>query len=219
MASGASPRPERWPPDTARIADIAREGPFDAFASPMDTEDGPLVTTGSYNGPALSDMNPAFGLQLHHLRFLEFIATLESARLLYHSPTFWVDRLGEELAMAAAVNLQRDAGIMLSNLQIISQFVTSLHRMSSEMMSIGMGRVVFPAEAIADLSSAPRAQRAAKYMAAMGLWRPQTGPGDPGPVLASSCTACMTCEYCFPGVGSLRSILLLHDSAGTLCLG
>ena len=33
------------------------------------------------------------------------------------------------------------------------QFVTSLHIMSSEMMSIGMGRVVFPAEEIADLST------------------------------------------------------------------
>ena len=98
--------------------------------------------------------------------------------------------------MAEAVNLQRDAGIMLSNLQIISQFVTSLHRMSSEIMHIGMGRVVFPAEDIADLSTAPRAPRAAKYMTAMG---PQTGLGDPGPVPASSCPPCMTCEYCFPG--------------------
>ena len=101
--------------------------------------------------------------------------------------------------MAAAVNLQRDAGIMLSNLQIISQFVTSLHRMSSEMMSIGMGRVVFPAEEIADMSTAPRAPRAAKYMAAMGLWCPQTNPGDPGPVPTSCCTACMNCQNCFLG--------------------
>ena len=100
--------------------------------------------------------------------------------------------------MAAAVNLQRDAGIMLSNLQILSQFVTSLHRMSSEMMSIGMGQVVFPAAEVADLSPAPRAALAARYMTAMGLWRPRTGPGDPGPVPASSCNACMTCRYCFP---------------------
>ena len=123
LASGASPRPEGWSSDTAQIADIAREGPFDAFASPMDTEDSPLVTTRlpgcpyritSYNGPAISDMNPAFGLQLHHPRFLEFISAPELARLLYHSPTFWVDRLGEEQAMAAAVNLQRDAGIMFA---------------------------------------------------------------------------------------------------------
>ena len=147
----------------------------------MDTEDSPLVMTDlpgcpyritSYAGPALADMNPAFGLQLHHPRFLEFIGAPESARLLYHSLSFWVDRLDEECAMAAAVNLQRDAGLMLSNLQILSQFTTSLHRMSSEMMSIGIGCVMFPTNEIADLSTTPRAPRAAKYMAAMGMWRP-----------------------------------------------
>ena len=36
------------------------------------------------------------------------------------------------------------------------------------------------------------------HMAAMGLWHPQTGPGDPGPVPASSCNACINCWYCFP---------------------
>ena len=74
--------------------------------------------------------------------------------------------------MAAVVNLQRDAGLMLSNLQILSQFGTSIHRMSSEMMSIGIGPMVFPTNEIADLSITPRAPRVAKYMAAMGLWRP-----------------------------------------------
>ena len=86
----------------AQSADIAREGPFDTSALPMDTEDSLLVTTGlpgcpyrftSYNGPAISDTT---------------------------------------------------------------------------------------------------------YMAAMGLWRPQTDPGDPGPVPASSCNASMNCRYCFP---------------------
>ena len=56
----------------------------------------------------------------------------------------------------AAVNLQRDAGIMLSNLQILSQFVTSLHRMSTEMMTLGMGSVVLPSEEVAALSMTPR---------------------------------------------------------------
>ena len=60
-----------------------------------------------------------------------------------------------------------------------------------------LGQVVFLAAEVADLSPAPRATRAAKYMTAMGLWRPRTGPGGPGPVLASSCNACMTCWYCF----------------------
>ena len=145
-------------------------------------------------------MNPAFGLQLH-----QFIGAPESARLLYRSPTFWVDRLGEEQAMAVAVNLQRDAGIMLSNLQILSQFVTSLHRMSSEKMSIGMGRVAFPAEEIAELSPAPRATWTAKYM---GLWvcgahrRVWVIPGQcrPRPSMLA-----WTVGTVFRRVGSLRS--------------
>ena len=128
----------------------------------------------------------------------EFIGAPESARLLYRSPTFWIQRMGEEDAVAAAVNLQRDAGVMLSNLQILSQFVTSLQWMSTEMLDLALGHVVFPSQEVVALSPAPWATRAAQYMAAMGSWRPQMDPGDPGPVPASSCNACMNCQYCFP---------------------
>ena len=164
---------------------MVREGPFDAGATPMDTEGSPLIITGmpgcpyrmtSYTGTALVDADATYGLQLHHPRFLEFIGAPESARLLNHSPSFWVNRLGQECAMAAAVNLQRDAGLMMSNLQILAQFVTSLHRMSSEMMSIGVGHVVFPVDEVEKLSMIP-------------------SPGTPGPLPASTCPSCMTCEY------------------------
>ena len=64
--------------------------------------------------------------------------------------------------------------------------------MSSEIMDLGIGHMVFPHDEVAGLSPAPRA---AKYMSAMGLWRPQTGPGDPGPVPASTCRSC---DYYFP---------------------
>ena len=46
-----------------------------------------------------TDGNPAYGLQLHHPRFLELVGAPESARLLDCSPTFWVDQLGQEQAM------------------------------------------------------------------------------------------------------------------------
>ena len=133
--------------------DVSREGPFDAYCSPMDTGDSPLVATGlpgcayritSYTGPAVADTNPAFGMQLHHPQFLEFIGAPESARLLYRSATFWIQRMGEEDAVAAAMNLQRDSGVMLSNLQILSQFVTSLQRMLTEMLDLGLGHVGIP---------------------------------------------------------------------------
>ena len=182
------------------------EGPFDADTTPMDTEDSPLINASmsgcpfrmtSYTGPATMDADTRYGLQLHHPRFLEFIGAPESASLLNQTPSFWVDRLGRESAMAAAVNLQRDAGFMMTNLQILGQFVMSLHRMSAEMLSIGVDHVVFPVDAVDRLSVMPRAQRAAKYMSAMGLWRPLSGAATPGPLPVSTCTSCMQCESCF----------------------
>ena len=55
------------------------------------------------------------------------------------------------------------------------------------MMALGIGQSLFPGAEVDDLSPAPRAARAASYMSAMGLWRPQTGPGAPGPVPVSLC--------------------------------
>ena len=154
FASGVSPDSIPWSTTEEIIRDIVREGPFDAGATPMDTEDSPLIITGMPGCPYRMTSYTGTALQLHHPRFLEFIGAPESARLLNHSPSFWVNRLGQECAMAAAVNLQRDAGLMMSNLQILAQFVTTLHRMSSEMMSIGVGHVVFPVEEVEKQSMA-----------------------------------------------------------------
>ena len=195
FASGVSPDSIPWSTAEDIIRDIVREGPFDVGATPMETEDSPLINTSmpgcpyrmtSYTGTAMVDADTTYGLQLHHPRFLEFTGAPESARLLNQSPSFWVDRLGQGSAMAAAVNLQRDAGFMMSNLQILAQFVMSLHRMSAEMLSIGVDHVVFPVEEVDKLSVMPRAQRAAKYMTAMGLWRPPSGPGASGPLPTST---------------------------------
>ena len=168
FASGVSPDSIPWSTAEDIIRDIVREGPFDVGATPIETEDSPLINTSmpgcpyrmtSYTGTAMVDADTMYGLQLHHPRFLEFIGAPESARLLNQSPSFWVDRLGQESAMAAAVNLQREAGFMMSNLQILAQFVMSLHRMSAEMLSIGVDHVVFPVDEVDKLSVMPRAQR------------------------------------------------------------
>ena len=74
------------------------------------------------------------------------------------------DRLGKDQAMAVAINLQRYAGIMLSNLQILSQFATALHSMSFQMMALGIEQSLFPRAEVDDFSPVPRAARAASYM-------------------------------------------------------
>ena len=89
LASGVSLDSIPWSTAEDIIRDIAREGPFDANDTPMDTEESPLISTGlpgcpyrmtSYTGTALADADETYGLQLHHPRFLEFIGAPESAR-------------------------------------------------------------------------------------------------------------------------------------------
>ena len=98
--------------------------------------------------------------------------------------------MGKERAMVAAATLQRDAGVMLSNLQILSQSAMALNRMSFSMMALGLDRSVFPGAEVEALSPAPRARRAAPYMSAMGLWLPQENPTAPRPAPTPSCNLC-----------------------------
>ena len=188
-------------------------------APPMDSGEGRLLETGlpgcpyrfsESGGLPFTDGNPAYGLQLHHPRFLELVGAPESARLLDCSPTFWMDQLGKEQAMTVAINLQRDAGVMLSNLQILSQFAMVMNRMSFSMMALGLGQSLFPRVEVDDLSPAPRAARAASYMSAMGLWRPQTGTSFVLP-LVYELQILLSGGSASSGVSVLIQILHLHD--------
>ena len=157
-----------WPPGSAFLLDSTTCQTVLALVSSAlpaegpSTSDPPLATGGGggrlletglpgcpyrfseFGNFPYTDGNPAYGLQLHHPRFLELVGAPESAQLLDCSPTFWVDKLGQEQAMAAAIKLQRDAGVMLSNLQILSQFAMAMNRMSFSMMTLGLGQSLFP---------------------------------------------------------------------------
>ena len=79
--------------------------------------------------------------------------------------------------------------------------------MSTEMLDLGMGHVVFPSQEVAALSPAPRAPRATQYMAAMGLWRPQMGPADPGACAGIVLQCVHELSVLFPGgAGSIREV-------------
>ena len=83
--------------------------------------------------------------------------------------------MNHDEAVSAALQLQHDAGPMMTNLQILSQFVTSLNRMPSE-VRLAFGREQYLADAMQAVSPSPHVRRAAHYMMAMGLWRPTDGP-------------------------------------------
>ena len=80
---------------------LSCEGPFDAFTEPSNTSDRPLISFGltrcpyrmmTYREEDVAQMDTAFGMQLHHPRFLECIGAPESARLLGRPQAEWPPR-------------------------------------------------------------------------------------------------------------------------------
>ena len=59
------------------------------------------------------DCTPAYGVQLHDPRLLEYVGAPESAHLLSHNPEYWVHHMGRENTLSAALQLQHDAGLIL----------------------------------------------------------------------------------------------------------
>ena len=94
------------------------------------------------------NLNPAYGSHLHDPRLLEYVGAPESARLLSRSPEYWLHHMGWDITMLAALQLQHDTGLILSNLQVLGLFVTSLNRMSLEVMRVAFAHEPFPTEAV-----------------------------------------------------------------------
>ena len=146
---------------------LSREGPFDihqdhprSVASPrllQDNQRCPFRMT-SYNeetsGP---DFTPAYGLHDPHL--LEYVGTPESGRLTSRSPEYWVHHMGRDKALSAALQLQHDAGLILSNVQVLQQLVTALNRTSSDVFRAVHGQRPFPANAMQQVMPSYRVHR------------------------------------------------------------
>ena len=183
--------------------DLTREGPFDACEVEPEPGQSPLVLNSmpgcqfrmtSYDDrDNRDDLDPAYGIHLNDPRMMEYMGAPESARLLGRTPEYWLEHMGRDRAVAAALRLHHDA-----NVQVMSQFVTSLNRTASEFMRTVYAREPFPTDAVHFVTPGRRVRRAAHYMAAMGLWGPTSAPVFPGPISVSSCNSCMACEDCFP---------------------
>ena len=82
-------------------------------------------------------------MQLHDPRLLEYVGAPESARLLSRSPEYWVQHMGREKTLSAALQLLHDAGLILSNVQVVQQLVTALHGASVNVMGAVRARSRF----------------------------------------------------------------------------
>ena len=94
----------------------------------------------TYRENDLANVDTSSGVQIHHPRFLECVGALESARLLGRPPAEWLQVMDRRDSLIAAVQLQRNAGLISSNLMVLNQYVVALHRMSTEVMQCVYGQ-------------------------------------------------------------------------------
>ena len=147
-------------------------------SEPEAAGDHPLILIGcpyrmtTYRDCDLACVDTSFSVQIQHPRFLECVGAPESARLLGCPPVEWSQVMDHRDAMIAALELQRDAGLMESNLTILNQYVLALLRMPLEVLRAVLGQDEFPTRAVEDAAPVPRVYRVFIQIAAMGLWRP-----------------------------------------------
>ena len=162
--------------------DLSREGPFEVTDGPLSSEQAPWILNSlpgcqyrmtSYEEcDSRADLDPAYRIHLHDPRMMEYMGAPESARLLGRTPEYWLEHMGRERTVAAALRLHHDASLIMTNVQVMAQFVTGLNRTASEVMRVVYDKEPFPTEAVNFVTPGRRVRRAADYMAAMGLWRP-----------------------------------------------
>ena len=78
------------------VHDLSRKGPFDNHQDRPHSGDSPRLLQGTQGSPfrimsydeenSGPDLTPAYGVQLHDPRLLEYVGAPESARLLSRSP-------------------------------------------------------------------------------------------------------------------------------------
>ena len=79
---------------------------------------------------------------------MEYMGAPESARLLGRTQEYWLEHMGCERTIQAALCLHHDASLIMTNIQIMSQLVTSFTRTASEVMRTVYDREPFPTSAV-----------------------------------------------------------------------
>ena len=79
----------------------------------------------------------------------------ESARLLSRPPAEWLQVMNRRDTLHAALQLQREASLLSSNLTVLHQYAIALHRMSTEALHSVFGWEFFPSGAVNEAAPVP----------------------------------------------------------------
>ena len=104
--------------------DLSREGPFDACDAIHEPGQSPMVLdsmsgcqyrmTSYEDRTKRDDLDPSYGIHLHDPRMMEYMGATESARLLGRTPEYWLEHMGRERTVQAALRLHHDASLIMT---------------------------------------------------------------------------------------------------------
>ena len=184
-ASGVSPDTIPWSTAEDIIRDIVREGPFDVDATPMETEDSPLINT-SMPGCPYRMTSYCYGGRGHQVWST---ASPSAVSGVHRSSGVGKTFESVSIVLGGQIRTRKCYGgrrkppkgrwvhdVKPTNSGTVRNVVTSDVSGNVEYWCGSCG-------------VSCRRSRAAKYMTAMGLWRPPSGPGAPGPLPTSTCTS------------------------------
>ena len=63
---------------------------------------------------SVSDLDPSYGIHLHDPHMMEYMGAPESARLLGRTPECWLEHMGRERTIQAALRLHHDASLIMT---------------------------------------------------------------------------------------------------------
>ena len=147
----------------------------------------------------------AAGALLHEPDMKNGTRITEWSRLLGETPQYWLENMGREKTLAAALQLQYDGSRLQTNIQDMKLFLASLHEAASEVLRESIADQTSPVACYeySDMINSfmniqtlvpacggwiiPRVHGGGQLHTALGLWRL---PSDAG-------VSCMKGEYCF----------------------
>ena len=81
-----------------------------------------------------TDLDTATGALLHDPHMENSARMTEWSRLFSRTPQYWLDHMGQERTVAAALRLHCDGSRIQTNIHDMSQFLTGLYEAASEVL-------------------------------------------------------------------------------------
>ena len=115
-----------------------------------------------------TDLDTAAGALLHDPHMKNSTRMTEWSRLFSRTPQYWLEHMGRERMVAAALRLHGDGSRIQTNIHDMNQFLSGLYEAASEVLR---ERESLRTDTVQFMMAGAQSRRTMHLMVAMCLWR------------------------------------------------